>query len=88
MWSQDYNSDEQMRMFGTQFMQAAEESERIEYGTNNQSLLDSLPKTFTIKDVQKLKGTSTPKQTLYSIIRRWMANDLVHRRDSHTWVIS
>lgn len=80
-----YVLDEQMHLFGVQFLEAAVETERCAYGTGNEDLYDSLPHVFNIKDMKRLKGIAAKPKTLYKIVERWKNNDMVERHDAHSW---
>lgn len=81
-----YVLDHQCRLFGDgllhEYRQASDEQERY---TANGSIFDSLPPVFSIRDIQRMKGATIPRQTLYSMVFRWKKAGWVEKCGTSQW---
>lgn len=81
-----YVLDGQCRLFGRsllgEYKQAADEQQRF---TTNGSVFDNLPVSFTLTDLEKLKGPDTSRSTLFTIISRWKKAQWIEKTGVNSW---
>lgn len=81
-----YVLDEQCKVFGAslnnEYKQAADEQERFSV---NGSVFDNLPPVFTLDDIRQVKGSSTSRQTIYTIISRWKKSEWITKTGVNQW---
>lgn len=81
-----YVLDEQLSVFGdalqSEFKKAANEARRQ---TKNNCIFDALPPTFTIDDLQQVKGAKMARRSLQMIISRWKASGWIVKSGLNKW---
>jgi hypothetical protein len=81
-----YVLDGQCRTFGESLLGQYKQAEgEMTYRTPNASLFDSLAPTFSLDDVQQLKGPDVSRQTLYTIICRWKKAGWIAKTAQGRW---
>jgi hypothetical protein len=81
-----YALDEQIAIFGesllSQMVTPTDECERF---TENHSVFDQLPATFTLDDLLALKGSESSKGRLRTIIYRWKKDEWIEKVGMNQW---
>lgn len=81
-----YVLDEQLKIFGrslqAEFKKA--ENETVRYGKNI-NVFDQLPSSFTLQDLQQVKGEQVTRHTLNSIISRWKKSGWIKKIGINAW---